>query len=181
MNRQPVGYQKPLPRSKIYCKLVLVRELHVAHADRHIQGRIECVPAAEKNLTGKYVVAHVQVVIREVSPRVADNRDIRENILEAGGARLGSRQKTLQENILGHVVRGTHAVERIGAEILNAQRTVVSADFEVFGLDVRRFDDAASDLRLDYGRFALRLLGDDLGRRLVAAVEPATAGQQRDG
>jgi hypothetical protein len=46
---------------------------------------------------------------------------------------------------------------------------------------VGRFDDAARDLRLDDGRFALRLLGHDLGGRLVATVEPATAGQQRDG
>src|ERR1700683_2674862 len=128
MKGQPVGYQKPLPRSKIYCKLVLIRELHIAHADCHVKGRIEGAPAPEKNLAGKYVVAYVQVVIRELPPRVADNRNVRENILEAGGARLGARQKTFQENVLRHVVRGAHTVERIGAEILNAQRTVIRAD-----------------------------------------------------
>src|ERR1700683_725276 len=104
MKGQPVGYQKPLPRSKIYCKLVLIRELHIAHADCHVKGRIERAPAPEKNLAGKYVVAHVQVVIREVPPRVADNRNIRENIFETSRARLGSRQETLQENVLGHMV-----------------------------------------------------------------------------
>jgi len=94
---------------------------------------------------------------------------------------LRARQKTFQENVLRHVVRGAHTVERIGAEILNAQRAVIRADFKVFGLDVGRFNDAARDLRLDNARFTLRLFRNDLGRRLVTAVEPATAGQQSDG
>src|SRR3984957_17223377 len=116
MQGQPVGYQKPLTYSKIQRELVLVGKFHIAHADRHIEGRIERAPASEKDLTGKYVVAYVQVVIREVSPRVADDRNVRENILETGGAGLGSRQESFQENILGHVVRGTHTVNRIGAK-----------------------------------------------------------------
>src|SRR3984957_1587506 len=145
MQGQPVGYQKPLTHSKVQRELVLVGKFHIAHADRHVQGRIERASAPEKNLAGKYVVAYVQVVIREVSPRVADNRNIRENILETGGAGLGSRQKSFQENILGPVVRGAHAVNRVGAEILNAQRSVVAAQFEVLGLDVRGFDDAPGD------------------------------------
>src|SRR3984885_4106598 len=127
MKSQPVGYQEPLTRSKVNRKLVFIRELHIAHADCHVKGRIEGAPASEKNLAGKYVVAYVQVVIREAPPRVADNRNIRENILETGCARLGSGQKSFHEDVLGHVVCGTHAVERIGAEVLNAQRAVVGA------------------------------------------------------
>src|ERR1700722_7818169 len=170
MQGQPVGNQKPLTYSKIQRELVLVGKFHIAHADRHVQCRIERAPASEKNLAGKYVVAYVQVVIREVSPRVADNRNVRENILETGGACLGSRQKCFHENIFRHVVRSTHAVDRIGAKVLDAQRAVVAAQFEVFGLDMRGFDHAPGDLRLDDGRFSLRLFGNDLGRRLVATV-----------
>ena len=38
-------------------------------------------------------------------------------------------------------------------------------------------DLAARDLRLHHRWFALRFLGDDLGRSLFAAMEPAAAGQ----
>src|SRR5882762_6614314 len=133
----------------------------------------------EKDLAGEYVVAHVQVVVREASPRLAQNRDSREYVLEAGGAGLGAGQKPLQEKVFRHVVGRAHAVNRIGAEVLNAERAEVTSQFEVLGLDLRRLHRAAVDLRLDDRRLPLGLLGNDLGRRLLAAMEPAAAGQQR--
>src|SRR5579859_193412 len=136
---------------------------------------------SEKDLAGEYVVAYVQVVIREASPRVADDRNIRKHVLETGGAGLGSGEIRFQEYVLGHMVGGAHSIERIGAEILDAQHPVVAAELKILGLDVRCLDGAPGDLGLDDGRLPLRLLGHDLGRRLVAPVEPATARQQRSG
>src|ERR1700716_3533655 len=113
----------------------------------------------EKDLAGEYVVAHVQVVVREASPRVAENRDSREYVLEAGGAALGAGPKPLQENVFRYVVGRAHAVNRIGAEVLNAERTEVAAQLEVLGLDLRRFHHAAVDLRLNDRRLPLRVPG----------------------
>src|SRR5258708_25676194 len=101
----------------------------------------------EKDLAGEYVVAHVQVVVREASPRVAQNRDSREYVLEAGGAGLGASQVPLQENVFRHMVGRTHAINRIGAEVLNAERAEVTPQFEILGLDLRRLDRAAVGLR----------------------------------
>src|SRR5882757_11368076 len=67
---KPVSYQKAVTDPKIERKLVLLSKFHVAHADRHIQRRIEGMPTADKYLTRQHVVAQVQVVIREVSPSV---------------------------------------------------------------------------------------------------------------
>ena len=92
---------------------------------------------------------------------------------------LERAQITLQENVLGHVIGRAHAVDRIGAEILDAQGAEIGAEFEVLGLDLRGLHFAAVDLRLDDRGFPLRLIGNDRRRRLLAAMEPAAAGQQR--
>src|SRR6266481_9353947 len=97
----------------------------------------------EKDLARKYVVAYVQIVIREASPRVAHHGDRRENILETAGTGLGAGQKGLQENVLRHVVGRAHAVDRIGAEVLNAEGAEVAPQFEVLGLDLRCLHRAA--------------------------------------
>jgi len=76
---------------------------------------------------------------------------------------------------------GAHAIQRIGTEVLDAERTVVGTQFEIFGLDAGRFYGAPRDLGLDDRRFTLRLFRNDFGRSLVAAVEPATAAKQRGG
>src|SRR5271167_690799 len=148
MNRQPIGYQQPLANSKVQSELVLIGKFHIAHADGHVQSRIEGASPPEKDLAGQYVVAYVQVVIRELPPRVADDRDIRKHVLEAGRSCLGAGRIGRQENVLRYVVREAHAIYRIGAEILNAERAKIRAYFEVLGLDLGRLYFAAGHLRL---------------------------------
>src|SRR3974390_3891817 len=98
MKSQPVRNQQALTQSKVQCELILIGKSHAAHADRYVQGRIECAPPAEKDLAGEYVVAYVQIVVREAPPRVADYRDIRKNVLEAGRFGLGPGHLPLHEN-----------------------------------------------------------------------------------
>jgi len=74
------------------------------------------------------------------------------------------------------MVGTTHPVERIGAEVLDAQRAEIRAEFEVLRLDLRRLDDAARDLRFDDRRLLLWFIGGDGGRALVASMKPAAAG-----
>jgi len=74
------------------------------------------------------------------------------------------------------MVGRTHTVERIGAEVLDAQRAEIRAEFEVLRLDLRRLDDAARDLRFDDRRLRLWFIGGDRGRALVASMKPAAAG-----
>jgi hypothetical protein len=94
-------------------------------------------------------------------------------------AGLRTRQETLEKEILGHVIGGAHAVNRIGAEVLDAHRTEIGADLEVLGLDFRRLHDATVHLGLDDGRFGPGVVHDNLLRVLVAPMEPTAARQQR--
>ena len=59
------------------------------------------------------------------------------------------------------------------------ERAEVRAQLEVLGLDLRRLDHAPGDLGLHDGGLRARLLDGHLRRLLVAAMEPAAAGQQR--
>ena len=179
MHRKPIGDQHASTHPEVQRKLVLFGEFDVAHADRHVKRRIEGPSPPEEHLAGQYVVAHVQVVIREVSPRVADDRDVGKYVLEAAQARLRARGEGLEEKILRHVVGRARAVDRVGAEILDAQRAEVRAHLEVLGLDLRRLHFPARHLRLDDRGLRLRLLHGHRRRLLVAAMEPAAAGQQR--
>jgi len=112
-------------------------------------------------------------------PSIADDGDVGELVLETGGARLGGRQKAFHEQILGHVIRKTCAVHRVDAEILDAEGAEIRADLKILSLDLGRLHLAAGDLGLDDGRFALGLVDHYLVVRLLAAMEPAAAGQQR--
>ena len=176
---QPIRDYDPLADSKIQRKLILLRELHIAQAHGDVELRVECPAAAQKYLARQDVVAQVQVVIREVPPSIADYRDIRNFVLEAGGAGLGARHEAFEENVLRHVIGRAHAIDRIDTEILDAQRAEIGAQFEVLGLDLRYLDFPAVDLGFDDRRFSRRLVDHDLVRGLLAAMEPAAAGQQR--
>ena len=62
---------------------------------------------------------------------------------------LRARSEAFQEQVLGHVIGGAHAVDRVGAEVLDAERAEIRADLEILGLDLGRLDLAARDLGLD--------------------------------
>src|ERR1700730_12745624 len=98
--------------------------------------------SADEYFTRQYVVAQVQVVIREASPSVIQYRDRRKNIFETCRPSLRSCQVSFQEKVLRHVVRRPHAVEWIRAEILDAERAEVGAQLDVLRLDLRRLDGA---------------------------------------
>src|SRR5271156_2232368 len=175
---QPIGYQDPRADSEIDRELILVGKLHIPDAHDDVERRVEGAAPSQKHLAGQYVVAHVEVVVREVPPRVAQHRDGGESLLQAALAGLGAGEKTLEKEVFGHVIGGAYPVERVGAEVLDAEGAEVGAELEVRGLDLVRLYLAPVDLGLYDGRLGPGVLHGNLLRMLVAAMEPAAARQQ---
>ena len=123
-------------------------------------------------LAGKNVVAQRHVIVGILALGVCEQLRSAAQSLEARELRIGLAGRELDEEPLRHVIGEPRARDGVDAEVLDADLAGEDADLEVLGIDARRLDLAALDVRLDDGRL----------RRIVGAHESiaAAAGQTPD-
>src|SRR5450759_1621069 len=151
VQRDPVRRQNAVATAEVHREFAVAGKIRAADTAEQIKSAGHGCIAAEKHLARKEVVAEREVVIREVPLSGRNELDIAQS-LEARASGERAPKRALEEEVLADVIRGSEAVDRIGAKVLDRQRTVLHAKFDILRLDFGHLDLAALDLRVDHAR-----------------------------
>src|SRR5262245_25053556 len=175
---QPIGSQHPGANTKVDRELVFLRETRAANASDQVERRVHGGLAAEEDLARQEVVAEGDVVVGEIA--VLGDANVRQ-FLDARQARFGAPDSRFDEQVLGDVVGELHAVQRVGAEVLDAHDSEERADLEILRVDLRRLDFTSFHFgHDDAAGFPLRLRNGDVLRPAMCATSQQNAAQKKN-
>src|SRR5215469_3403544 len=173
MYRQPVCRYHTVTGAEVRRELRVPGEIGATDAAENIKGARHGVAATEEDLARQEVVAQRKIVVREAPLRTGKQLNTAQG-LETGLAGLRAAGVGLEEHILGHVVGGSDAVHRVGAEVFDTEHAELEPELQVAAAHLGYRDLTARDLRLDDPRRR-----GVVRRRLIHGAGTAAAGARR--